>query len=171
MKIILIGPCEICKKETSKTCPRCNTVFYCKSAHRNAHWQDHKADCKIKATGAPTITLQEFLQVATEVCFDKFLIPERNVGFVGNIPMGIKNIDGKKHFLLEELPGLDIQASKMIWYEKGFSQDDYWSVFCLGKAVIFHSAIVSAMRSLLNEYGTQYNFSYLTGFRLCHYLQ
>ncbi|KAL4477620.1 hypothetical protein ABPG74_002770 [Tetrahymena malaccensis] len=38
--------CELCKKEATKRCSQCKTVWYCTRECQVAHWKDHKVSCK-----------------------------------------------------------------------------------------------------------------------------
>ncbi|KAL4477618.1 hypothetical protein ABPG74_002768 [Tetrahymena malaccensis] len=38
--------CELCKKEATKRCSQCKTVWYCTRECQVVHWKDHKVSCK-----------------------------------------------------------------------------------------------------------------------------
>jgi hypothetical protein len=41
--------CDVCEEwesATMKKCGRCKAVYYCGAAHQQAHWPEHKRDCK-----------------------------------------------------------------------------------------------------------------------------
>ncbi len=40
--------CQVCRKETTKKCPRCRTAYYCGAECQQADWKCHKTCCVVK---------------------------------------------------------------------------------------------------------------------------
>jgi hypothetical protein len=37
--------CHVCKKETTLTCGRCMSIYYCSKEHQKEHWKIHRFYC------------------------------------------------------------------------------------------------------------------------------
>lgn len=112
--------------------------------------------------------------VACKAFTRKYLVPQDNIGYVGSTPMGVRGIEEevqsddqnnnqktiikKKFWFLTEIQGMDIQQSLDAFLAKGFTKDDYWSVFSLSKSSTFHSAFVSALRELELVHGFKFTY-------------
>lgn len=153
VKACRTGKCQICDKDTQKTCPKCLSVFYCNSDHRNQDRKIHKKSCVV-VKGPPTLQMVDVCDIAASVFTEDFLIPDKKVGFAGTVPFGIKNVgDGKKYYCVQEITGMSLSNSEQAWYNAGYKPLDFWSVFCLDKSRVFHYAFVSALRSIVTEKG------------------
>lgn len=149
-KVTKVGKCAICQKDTLKSCPKCLNTFYCNAEHRNMDKSSHKKICKV--VNPPCIEITKLLQQAANIFTDRYVIDQK-VAFTGTVPFGIKAIDGKKVYLVNEMEGMGIDDSYQVWRNRRYTHDDFWSLFCVGKAQFFHYAFVSALRSIMSQHG------------------
>ncbi|QRV88765.1 MYND Zn-finger protein [Ceratobasidium sp. AG-Ba] len=64
-------PCESCGQLSCRTCTRCESAWYCSSAHQQADWGRHSRECVPRSSYAPGILpspsrLQQISHTASE---------------------------------------------------------------------------------------------------------
>lgn len=63
----IIGRCTVCGTETTKTCSRCKTVFYCGAEHQKADWKRHSKTACFPCVEEVNETLGRHLVVTRDI--------------------------------------------------------------------------------------------------------
>jgi hypothetical protein len=64
-----------------------------------------------------------------------------------NLPYAILNIDGRKSYKMKliEDPKNPKDILK-VYLERGFTEENFYEVYCLGKSALFHNSIALAIK-------------------------